>query len=72
VEQAFEQRAGAKAYGVVQDSQSSAARWTVYIGVDGKILYIDKAVSPANAGEAIARELAELGVARRPARKISK
>ncbi len=62
----------AKAYGVVQDDHSYAARWTFYIGADGKILYIDKAVSPATAGETIARRLAELGVARRPARKVGK
>jgi peroxiredoxin Q/BCP len=58
-------REAALAYGVVRDAGSFAARWTFYIGVDGKILYIDKAVSPANAGEEIARRLAELGIARR-------
>lgn len=62
----------AKAYGVVQNDQSYAARWTFYIGVDGKILYIDKAVSPANAGPKIAQKLGELGVARRPVRKPSR
>lgn len=65
-------REAAKAYGVVQDDQSYAVRWTFYIGVDGTVLYIDKAISPANAGEMIAHRLAELGVARRPARKTSK
>ncbi len=60
----------AKAYGVVQGDSSFAVRWTFYIGVDGKILYIDKAVSPANAGEAIVQRLAELGVARRPIHKV--
>ena len=59
----------AKAYGVVQDDTSYAARWTFYIGVDGKILYIDKAVSPSNAGEEMVRRLAALGVARRLTRK---
>ena len=59
----------AMAYGVVRDAQSYAARWTFYIGADGKILHIDKAVRPANAGEEIARRLAELGVARRTPRK---
>ena len=62
----------AKAYGVVKDDRSYAARWTFYVGVDGKILYIDKEVSPANAGQEIAQKLGELGVARRPARKIPK
>jgi peroxiredoxin Q/BCP len=62
-------REAALAYGVVRDVQSFAARITFYIGVDGKILYIDKAVSPANAGEEVVRRLTELGVARRAVRK---
>ncbi len=61
-------RETAMAYGVVRDKQSFAARWVFYIGMDGKILYIDKAVSPATAGEEIAHKLAELGVARRTGR----
>jgi peroxiredoxin Q/BCP len=62
-------REAALAYGVVRDAQSYAARWTFYIGSDGKILFIDKDVSPKTAGEEIARRLAELGVARRARRK---
>lgn len=58
-------RAVAKAYGVVHDDQSFATRWTFYIGVDGKILFIDKQVSAATAGEMIVQKLAELGVPRR-------
>jgi peroxiredoxin Q/BCP len=57
----------AKAYGVVDEDQSFAARWTFYIGVDGRILYIDKQVSPAAHGKEIAARLAELGVPRRRA-----
>ena len=60
----------AKAYGVVKDDQSYAIRWTFYIGIDGKILYIDKAISPATAGKDIAQRLAQLGVARRTAARI--
>jgi hypothetical protein len=33
-------------------------------------LYIDKAISPVNAGKDIAQRLGELGVARRAASKI--
>jgi thioredoxin-dependent peroxiredoxin len=62
-------REAAKSYGVVEDDQSYARRWVFYIGVDGKILYIDKAVRPADAGTTIAQKLAELGVARRGTRK---
>jgi peroxiredoxin Q/BCP len=59
----------AKAYGVVQDDRSFPRRWTFYIGVDGKILHIDKNVSPSTAGGVVAQKLAELGVARRGTRK---
>lgn len=58
----------AKAYGVVANDTSFASRWTFYIGVDGKILYIDRQVSPANAGKVIAERLAQLGVSRRGGR----
>jgi peroxiredoxin Q/BCP len=63
-------RETAKAYGVVKDDQSYAIRWTFYIGIDGKILYIDKAISPASAGKDIAQRLGQLGIARRAAPKI--
>lgn len=53
------------AYGVVADDRSYASRWTFYIGMDGKILYIDRQVSPASAGKVIADRLAQLGVPKR-------
>jgi peroxiredoxin Q/BCP len=55
----------ARAYGVVGPDQPFASRWTFYIGTDGKILFIDKHVSPATHGKAVASKLAELGVPRR-------
>ncbi len=55
----------ATAYGVVDEDQSFASRWTFYIGLDGRILYIDKQVSPATHGKMVAAKLAELGVRRR-------
>ena len=55
----------AAAYGVVTPERQYAQRWTFYIGVDGKILYVDKKVSVATAGKDIAARLAELGVARK-------
>ena len=55
----------AKAYGVVDEDQPFASRWTYYIGVDGRILYVDKQVSPGTQGKTIAVRLAELGIARR-------
>ena len=55
----------ATAYGVVDTDQPFPSRWTFYIGIDGRILYIDKLVSPATHGNAVAGKLAELGVTRR-------
>ena len=58
-------KAVARAYGVVGPDQPFASRWTFYIGPDGKILFIDKHVSPATHGKAVVAKLAELGVPRR-------
>lgn len=55
----------AQAYGVVDADQPFASRWTFYIGPDGRILYIDKHVSPATHGHDVAAKLSELGVRRR-------
>jgi peroxiredoxin Q/BCP len=55
-------RAVAKAYGVVSDETRGAARWTFYIGPDGRILYIDKQVKTGSHGQDIAARLRQLGV----------
>jgi peroxiredoxin Q/BCP len=55
----------ALAYGVVTPERQFAQRWTFYIGVDGKILFIDKKVSPATAGQDLAAKLGELGIAKK-------
>lgn len=52
----------AEAYGA---ATPSIARWTFYIGSNGKILYIDKQVQATTHGRAIAAKLAELGVPKR-------
>ena len=49
----------ATAYGVL-GTTGTARRWTFYIGADGKILFIDKAVKTATAGEDLAAKLGEL------------
>ena len=49
----------ANAYGVL-GTTGLARRWTFYIGPDGRILFIDKAVRAANAGEDMAVKLGEL------------
>ena len=52
----------AEAYGVVKNKQGNAARWTFYIGADGKILHIDKKVNSGEHGKDAAAKLKELGV----------
>jgi peroxiredoxin Q/BCP len=54
----------ANAYGVL-GTFGVASRWTFYIGPDGKILHIDKAVKTSTAGADVAATLAQLGVAKR-------
>lgn len=53
----------ATAYGVL-NPRGVATRWTFYIGTDGRILAIDKAVRPATSAEDMAAKLGELNVAR--------
>ena len=55
----------AEAYGVLAPESGLAQRWTFYVGMDGEILFVDRAVRPLTAGRDIANRLAELGVARR-------
>jgi peroxiredoxin Q/BCP len=51
----------ARAYGVLSTS-GFASRWTFYIGVDGRILDIDKKVNAASHGADVAAALTRLGV----------
>ena len=57
-------KAIARACGVLGPS-GFASRWTFYIGVDGRILAVDRNVSAASHGQAIARRLTELRIAER-------
>ena len=56
----------AKAYGVIRTDvppeKQFAARWTYYIGPDGKIAAIDKSPTTATAGAVMVKKLDELGV----------
>lgn len=54
----------AKAYGVL-NAMGMANRWTFYIGKDGKIQYIEKAVKPDTSAEDMAAKLGELGTAKK-------
>jgi len=59
----------AEAYGVLPpvnpdrpDAPRYARRWMFFIGPDGKILHIEKVGHTVDAGEYLAKTLAELGV----------
>jgi peroxiredoxin Q/BCP len=54
----------AEAYGVL-GQRGVANRWTFYIGKDGKIQFIDKAVKPPTSAEDMAAKLGELNTAKR-------
>jgi len=49
----------------VLNGMGVASRHTFYIGIDGRILAIDRQVKPASSAEDMAAKLGELGVARR-------
>ena len=51
----------ARAYGVLAPS-GYASRWTFYIGADGRILDIDKKISPASHGRDVVAKLTKLRV----------
>jgi peroxiredoxin Q/BCP len=53
----------ATAYGVL-NARGMASRWTFYIGKDGRILAIDKAVKPATSAEDMIAKFDELHVGR--------
>jgi peroxiredoxin Q/BCP len=55
----------ATAFGVVTAERKLAYRWTFYIDIDGKVLAIDKQVSPATAGKDLVAKLTELGMDKR-------
>lgn len=54
-------RSAAAAYGVL-GPRNNANRWTFYIGPDGKVQHIDKAVNAQRAAEDVLAKLAELQV----------
>lgn len=54
----------AAAYGVLT-SRGTATRWTFYIGIDGRILYIDRLVTADGHGEEVPARLEALGFSRR-------
>ena len=61
-------RKTADAYGVLSE-RGLAKRHTFYIGMDGKVLHVDRNVEPKSAAVDIAAALASLGVKRAETRK---
>jgi peroxiredoxin Q/BCP len=57
-------KATATEYGVLNPA-GLASRWTFYVGKDGRITAIDKAVKPETSAEDMAAKLGELNVATR-------
>ena len=57
------EKTAARAYGVL-GSAGFASRWTFYIGMDGRILDIDKQVRVSSHGADVAAKLEELGIPR--------
>lgn len=56
----------AEAYGLIKPGGPKfPARWTFYIGADGKLLYVDRSVKTGSHGADVAAKLAELGVAKK-------
>ena len=56
------ERAMAEAYGVLSGPGGYARRWTFYIDAEGKIIEIDKGVSPSTAGADLVANLEALAV----------
>ena len=52
----------ARAFGVLEPRERYALRHTVYIGPDGKVLFVDRDVNVKTAGADMVARLEELGV----------
>ena len=52
----------ARAYGVVHGLRLWPERWTFYIGMDGRILYVDRQVKAQSAGSDVVERLKQLNV----------
>jgi peroxiredoxin Q/BCP len=53
----------ARAYGTFDEEQGVASRWTFFIGSNGRILYVDRDISPTSHGGDILARVQELGMA---------
>jgi peroxiredoxin Q/BCP len=55
-------RIAARAYGVLAGGRPRPWRWTFYVGLDGRIVFIDKIVIADGHGEEVPARLRELGM----------
>ena len=53
----------ARAYGAFDEERGTASRWTFFIGGNGRILLIDREISPTSHGGDILARVQELGMA---------
>ena len=58
----------AAAYGLLTGGRRTAARWTFYIGLDGRILFVDRNVTADGHGEDVPARLRQLGFSPRSTR----
>ena len=53
----------ARSYGAFDEEQGAAARWTFFISRDGRILFVDRELSPTSHGGDVLAKVQELGMA---------
>jgi thioredoxin-dependent peroxiredoxin len=53
----------ARAYGVYDEELGTASRWTYFIGRDGRIVSVDREISPTSHGEDLLARVRTLGMA---------
>jgi thioredoxin-dependent peroxiredoxin len=53
----------ARTYGAFDEEHGVAARWTFFIGRNGRILFVDRDISPTSHGGDILAKVQELGMA---------
>lgn len=53
----------ARAYGAFDEELGTASRWTFFIGSNGRILFVDREVSPTSHGGDVLARVQDLGMA---------
>ena len=52
----------ARAYGAFDEERGTASRWTFFIGSNGRILFVDREISPTSHGGDILARVQDLGM----------